>query len=149
MQIIDATRRSAVAVPPERTIAEVAQLMETATVGSVAVVDGERLVGIVTDRDLVRRALARGLDGAARVDGVMTSPVVSIDAHADLHDAYALFSHHAIRRLAIVDGPRFVGMLSIDDVLIDLTADLSNLVRPVTAEVFFGHHEAPVPATKE
>jgi CBS domain-containing protein len=75
----------------------------------------------------------------------MSAPVVTIDADADLHDAFGLFRKNAVRRLAVVRDDRFVGMLSIDDLLIDLAADLSDLARPVTAEVIFGHHDSPLP----
>jgi CBS domain-containing protein len=147
MLTIDAVRRSGVGIRPDQTIREAAMLMEQAGVGSLAVVDGDELVGIVTDRDLVRRGLARDLAGDARVDGVMTSPVMTISADADLHAAFALFRSHAVRRLAVVQGTRFVGMVTIDDLLVDLAADLADLARPVTAEVLFSHHDSPVPAT--
>lgn len=121
--------------------------MEQAGVGALAVVDGTSLVGIVTDRDLVRRAMARGLAPEARVDGVMSAPVLTIEADADLHDAFALFRSNAVRRLAVVRGGEFVGMITIDDLLVDLAADLADLARPVTAEVLFPHHDSPVPTT--
>jgi CBS domain-containing protein len=146
VKISETLRRSSVAVEPSRGIAGVASVMTNAGVGAVAVVDDGRLVGIVTDRDLVRRGLARGLSPEARVDGVMSSPVVTIDADADLHAAYAVFGENAVRRLAVVDGERFVGMVTVDDLLIDLASDLAQLARPVTAEVIFGHHDASVPA---
>jgi CBS domain-containing protein len=145
---MDAVRRSAVGVEPECTVLEAAVLMEQSGVGSLAVIADDRLVGIVTDRDLVRRALAKGLPTDARIDGVMSAPVVTIDAGADLHDAFAQFRTHAVRRLAVVQGDRFVGMISVDDLLIDVAADLADLARPVTAEVLFGHHDAPVPAVR-
>ena len=115
--------------------------------GSLAVLDGGRLVGIVTDRDLVRRALARDLPSDARIDAVMTSPVVTIDADADLHAAFALFRTHAVRRLAVVRGAEFLGTIAVDDLLVYLAADLADLVRPVTAELRFAHRDAAVPAT--
>jgi len=46
-----------------------------------------------------------------------------------------------------VRGAQFVGMITLDDLLIDLAADLGDLARPVTAEVLFAHHDSPVPAT--
>ena len=147
MKIIDTIRRSAVAVAPDRAVAEVAGLMEAAGVGSVAVVDGDELVGIVTDRDLAVRALGRRLSSEARVDATMSTPVVTIDAGADLHDAFAMFRDNAIRRLPVLRDGRFVGMVTTDDLLIDLAADLADLARPVTAEVLFGHRDAAVPAT--
>lgn len=80
MRSMDAVRRSGVGIRPDQTIHHAAVLMEQAGVGSLAVIEGDDLVGIVTDRDLVRRGLARSLTRDARVDGVMTSPVVTISA---------------------------------------------------------------------
>jgi signal-transduction protein with cAMP-binding, CBS, and nucleotidyltransferase domain len=147
MRTKEALRRSGIAIEPGRTIQVAAEIMEQTGVGALAIVDGDQLVGIVTDRDLVRRGLARGLALDARVDAVMTAPVVAIDAGADLHDAFALFRVHALRRLAVVEDGQFVGMVAIDDLLMNLASDLSDLARPVTAEVLFGHHDSPVPAT--
>lgn len=147
MRTIEAVRRSGVGIGPERSIRHAAEIMEQAGVGALAIIDGDRLVGIATDRDLVRRGLAKGLSNEARVDAVMTAPVVTIDADADLHDTFTLFRTHAVRRLAVVRGERFVGMITVDDLLVDLAADLSDLARPVTAEVLFAHHDPPVPAT--
>ena len=147
MRTIEAVRRSGVGIGPDRTIREAAAIMDQSGIGSLAVVEDGRLVGIVTDRDLVRRGLARGLPSDSRVDGLMTSPVITIDADDDLHKAYAMFRANAVRRLAVVREGRFVGTVSIDDLLVYLAADLSDLVRPVTAEILFSHRERPVPAT--
>lgn len=145
MRVMEAVRRNGVSVGGESTLASVAELMESAGVGTVAVMDGEELVGIVTDRDLVRRGLARRLDPHARIDGLMSSPVITIDAEADLRDTFRIFHEHAIRRLAVTEDGRFVGVVSIDDLLVDVVADLAELVRPITAEVLFPHRDAPVP----
>lgn len=147
MRTIDAVRRSGVGIGPEQTIREAAEIMEKAGVGALAVIEGEQLVGIVTDRDLVRRGLGRDLPTDARVDGIMTAPVVTIDADADLHDTFALFRTYAIRRLAVVRFGQFVGMITVDDLLMDLAADLTDLARPVAAEVLFAHHDSAVPTT--
>jgi CBS domain-containing protein len=148
MRTIEAIRRSGVGIEPDRTVRDAAALMEQSGVGALAVIEGERLVGVVTDRDLVRRVLAHGLAADARVDGVMSAPAVTIDADADLHEAFALFRTHAVRRLAVVRGGRFVGMITIDDLLVDLAADLGDLARPVTAEVLFAERDSPLPATR-
>jgi len=144
---MEAVRRSGVGIGAERTIRDAAAIMEQAGLGSLAVVESERLVGIVTDRDLVRRALARGMALDGRIDAVMTSPVVTIAAHADLREAFALFRTHGVRCLAVVDDDRFVGMITIDDLLVDLANDLADLARPLTAEMLFPHRDSAVPAT--
>jgi CBS domain-containing protein len=148
MRVIDAIRRSGVGVGPESTIHHAAVIMEKSGVGSLAVIDGTHLIGLVTDRDLVRRGLAANLPPDSRVDAVMTSPVVTIDADADLHQAFAMFRTNGIRRLAVIRRQRFVGMITIDDLLINLAADLADLARPLTAEVLFGHHEIPLPVPR-
>jgi CBS domain-containing protein len=147
MRIIEVIHRSGVGIAPDRSIREAAAIMASAGVGSLAIIDNDRLVGIVTDRDLVRRGLAHGMASDARVDATMTTPVVTIEADADLHDAFGLFRSHAVRRLAVVRGEHFVGMLTIDDLLVYLAADLADLARPVTAEILFSHRDSPVPAT--
>ncbi len=148
MRTIDAIRRSGVALAPDQTIRAAAEIMERSGVGALAVVDADQqLLGIVTDRDLVRRGLAKGLPLDARIDSIMSSPVVSVESHADIHSVYAVFRTNPVRRLAITREGRFAGMLSLDDLLVNLAADLSDLVRPVTAEVLFGHYDSPVPAT--
>ena len=97
MRAIDGVRRSGVGVRPQRPIRDAAVIMDQAGVGSLAVIDDDRLVGIITDRDLVRRGLAQDLAATAAVEKVMTSPVVTIDADADLHSAFKLFRAHAVR----------------------------------------------------
>lgn len=148
MRTIEALYRSGVAVGPERTVRETAQVMESAGVGSLAVVDHDRLVGIVTDRDLVRRVLAKNLPSDARVDAVMTAPVVTLDADAQLETAYATFRQNGIRRIPVVQAGRFVGMLVLDDLLVSVSSQLADLVKPITAEAMFPHREAPVPTVR-
>ena len=147
MRAIEGIRRAGVSIGPDQTMRDAAELMERSGVGALAILDGDHLVGIVTDRDLVRRGLARRLDPEARVDSLMTSPAVTIEAEGDLRTAYAIFRENAVRRLAVTERGRFVGMLAIDDLLINLSADLADLVRPVTAETIYGHRDSPVPAT--
>ncbi len=148
MRTYERLRRSAVGVSPDRTIRDAAAIMDSAGVGALAIVDGDQLIGIVTDRDLVRRGLAKGLEPDARVDSVMSTPVVTIDAEADLHHAFSLLSTHGIRRLAVVKDDGFVGMITVDDLLVDLANDLNELSRPVTAEIVFGHHDSRAPAVR-
>ena len=148
MKVIDTMHRPPVTTEPQTTVADVARLMERSGVGAVAVTDRGTLVGLVTDRDLVRRVLARDLSADIRIDAVMSMPVVTIAAEADLHDAYTMFRTHAVRRLAVMRGEELVGIVAIDDLLLSLVSDLGDLARPLTAEILFGHHETPVPAVQ-
>jgi CBS domain-containing protein len=147
MHALEAVRKPPATIPADRTITEAAQEMDRLAVGALVVVDaGDRPVGIVTDRDLVVRALARRADPQARVDSIMSTDLVVLPADADLRDALPIFESRALRRLPLVDGDRLVGMLTMDDLVVDLTADLARLTRPITAQVLFGHREPSTPA---
>ena len=148
MKVRDVLRRSAVGIAPDQTVRTAAQVMRSAGVGTLVVVDERAApLGIVTDRDLVTRSLAADAPANARVDSVMTTPVVTVAADADLHGCFGLFRVNGVRRLVVVDGAAFVGIVSVDDLFVDLAADLADLARPVTAETLFGQHDAAVPAT--
>jgi CBS domain-containing protein len=136
-----------VTITCDASIADAAHLMDSANVGALVVMDGDRLAGIVTDRDIALRAVGQGIPADGRIDGVMTTDVVTISGYADVHEAYELLRTHAVRRLPLVADGRLVGLVSVDDLLICLAADMANLARPVTGELLFGHHPAPVPAT--
>jgi CBS domain-containing protein len=138
-----------VSVPPDATLIHAANLMERANVGALIVLDGERLAGIATDRDIVVRGVAHALPADARIDAVMTTDVVTLDADADLRAVLPIFRTHACRRLPLLSEGRVVGILTVDDLLIDLIADLGDIARPITGEVIFGHHDAPLPDRQE
>ena len=100
------------------TIIEAAQLMRDEDVGFAPIVDGERLVGAITDRDIAIRVVADGKDPqTATVSEFMSSNLVTIDPQQDLDEALRLMAQHQVRRLPVVeeDG-RLVGVLAQADV---------------------------------
>jgi CBS domain-containing protein len=142
MLAVDAVRKPVVSVAAGDSIARAAQLMETHVVGALVVLDGDRPVGMVTDRDIAIRAVARGVPNDARVDAVMSPGVIALPAGAELRRALPIFHSHAIRRLPLVDDAgKIVGVLTTDDLLIDLVSDLGESLRPITGQVVFGSAE--------
>jgi CBS domain-containing protein len=143
MQAKEATRKPPATIPSGTSIAKAARLMDRKIVGALVVVDGDRPIGIVTDRDLAVRGLGRRLPGETAVDRVMTTDLVTLPADADFRDAIKLFYRHPLRRLPLVEDGRMVGMLTVDDLVIDLVNDLDSLVRPVFGQVIFGGPDVP------
>lgn len=131
MKISEAMSAPAVVLPPGASLAEAARQMEEYGIGSVLVVDDGALHGIVTDRDLAVRGLSGGLDREARVDAVMSPRVVTVDVADDVHVAYRTFRGSGVRRLPVLDGRRVVGVLTVDDLLLDVFQRLADLLGPV------------------
>lgn len=144
MLIRDAIRKPPVSVACDATVAHAAELMDTASVGCLVVTDGGQPVGVVTDRDIVVRGVARNIAGDARIDALMSTDIITADAGADLRSVMTVFRSHPIRRLPVMDGGTLVGMITLDDMMVDLSADLCDLTRAVTGQVIFGHPE-PAP----
>ena len=99
-------------------VIEAARLMKSEDVGSVPVVEGNRLVGMVTDRDIVIRVVAEAKDPQSSTAGEVASrDLVTIDPQQDLDEALRLMAQHQVRRLPVVeeDG-RLVGILAQADV---------------------------------
>jgi CBS domain-containing protein len=152
MRIRDLAVREPVTMRPDGTLHEAARLMASHGVGCVIVTDvgtdggtgDERVVGVVTDRDLVVRGLAARVPDDGRVDGVMSTDVVAVDADDDVRDVVKTFGHHAVRRLPVVTGQRVTGVVTIDDLLVAVHDELADLTKGVTAQLLFPHgHDEP------
>jgi CBS domain-containing protein len=147
MHAIEAARKPPATITADRTITEAADEMDRLAVGALVVVEPEgHPVGIVTDRDLVVRAVARRATPDARIDSVMSTELFTLAPDADVRDALRIFERHAIRRLPLVADDRVAGMLTMDDLVVDMADDLARLTRPITAQVLFGHREPSAPA---
>jgi len=125
-----------VAVAPEATAREVAVRMDEDGVGAVLVTEDGVLRGIVTDRDLAVRALARGHDpDGTTVRELMSAPVTTVEVTDDVDTVYHRFRRSAIRRLPVLDGDHLVGVLSVDDLLMDVFQRMADLLGPVAWSV--------------
>ncbi|MGV9253678.1 CBS domain-containing protein [Streptomyces sp. NPDC003697] len=133
MKVSDMMSAPAVCVTPGTSLAEVAGRLAGDGVGSVLVVEEGTLRGIITDRDLALRGLGAG--AGARADAVMSPDVVTVRASDDVHVAYRAFRRCGVRRLPVVDDGRAVGVLTVDDVLLDVFQRLADLLGPVAWSV--------------
>jgi CBS domain-containing protein len=96
---------------------EAAKLMQQADAGMIPVVDDDRLMGTVTDRDIVMRVVAAGKDPQSTTAGeIASSDVVTVEPDQDLDEALSLMARHQIRRLPVIEDGRLVGVLAQADV---------------------------------
>ncbi len=97
---------------------EAAQTMESKNIGSLLVKEGEKYVGIVTETDLTRKMLAKGLDKeTTKVREIMTAPLVTIDCHEPLVEANQLMAKKKIRHLGVTENDEVVGLISVRDLV--------------------------------
>ncbi|MZP43713.1 CBS domain-containing protein [Heliobacterium gestii] len=111
--------RSISAVRPDETVIEAARIMSKLNVGAVPVVEGQRCVGIITDRDIVLRVVAKGMDPrGTTTQRAMTSDPITGTPDMDVHAAADLMSDKQIRRLPIMENGRLVGIVSLGDLAV-------------------------------
>ncbi|HEX8668306.1 MAG TPA: CBS domain-containing protein [Allosphingosinicella sp.] len=105
-------------VTPEQPIQQAAQFMLRADAGALPVGDGERLIGMVTDRDIAVRAVAEGRGPDTPVRDVMTEDLVFVYDDDDVENAAMMMSDRQVRRLPVLsrDGERLVGIVSLGDI---------------------------------
>ncbi|MER6537011.1 CBS domain-containing protein [Streptomyces sp900105755] len=135
MKVSEVMTAPPVHVDPDVSLKEVTDWMAERGVGSVLVVRDGELCGIVTDRDLALRGLGGGLAPDSTVDAVMSADVVTVDADDDLRSAYRTFGRAGVRRLPVLDRGRLVGVLTIDDLFLDVFRQLADLLGPVAWSV--------------
>ena len=135
MLVRECLRSAPVTVPPGCTLAEAAGLMGSHGVGSLLVVDGGTLVGIVTDRDIAVRGIGGGHEPGTSVQSAMTPDPVTIQGSADVFEAFAAFRDAAARRLPVLEEDELAGIISVDDLLMSLVAELGAVLSPVAKEL--------------
>ena len=111
--ISDAMRSDFIAVAPEDTLGEVAQKMVEAKTGAVAVLDYGRLVGILTERDMLKAMAGRVLTSDARAREWMTEEPITAEADLALEKAQEVMLSNGFRHLPVVEGGRVVGIVSL------------------------------------
>lgn len=118
MKVGDAMTPSPRTVQPSSTVVEAAQLMKSEDVGIVPIVEGDRLTGVVTDRDVTIEVVAERKDPESTTVGeIASSNLVTVDPDQELDEALQLMAQHQVRRLPVCeeDG-RLVGILAQADV---------------------------------
>ncbi|HUC34550.1 MAG TPA: CBS domain-containing protein [Gaiellaceae bacterium] len=109
----DAMTANPLSISPASSVVEAARLMRDRHVGSLPVVEDERLVGLITDRDIAVRVVAESAEPQSiTVGDVASHDAVTAAPEQDLDEALRLMAHHQVRRLPVTEGDRLVGILA-------------------------------------
>lgn len=118
LRVLDAMTVRPVTAQPSTSIRDVAAIMEKYNIGSVLIKAGTDLLGIVTERDYVRRAILEGHDiNKTPVHMIMTKDMVTVSPGMDVFDALLLMKDANVRHLPVIDDGKLVGFLTVKDIL--------------------------------
>lgn len=130
----DVMSREVRVVRPDTSVREVVATMNRFNIGSIIVVQGERPVGIITERDILRRLVEPCLaPETLTARHIMTSPVVTINENASIEEAARLMAKKKVKRLPVMENDEIVGVITYTDIVFKvptLLSILEELVRP-------------------
>ncbi|HET7402717.1 MAG TPA: CBS domain-containing protein, partial [Usitatibacter sp.] len=116
--------RSIVKVRPDLSVLEAIKVLASEDIGAAVVMNGDRLVGIFSERDYTRKVILKGRSSdSTRVEEIMTPNVITVTPRTKTRDCMAIMTEKTIRHLPVVDDGRVVGMVSIRDIVGDIIAD--------------------------
>ena len=123
-ELLKAKPARVVKVSPEQSVLEAIKVLAQENVGAVLVMSGERLAGILSERDYTRKVILKGrASDTTRVEEIMTANVVCVSPRTKTRDCMALMTEKNIRHLPVLDEGRVIGMVSIRDIVSDIIAD--------------------------
>ncbi len=122
--LLDTKGRQVIAVVPDASVFDAIKLMAEEAVGSLLVMDGGELLGIVTERDYARKVILKSRSSeTTRVEEIMTTELVTASSSQTIDACMAAMSNRGIRHLPVVDDGKVVGMISMRDLVQAIIAD--------------------------
>ena len=123
-ELLRAKPARVVKVTPDQSVLEAIKILATENIGAAMVMDGERLAGIMSERDYTRKVILKGREAeTTKVEEIMTPNVVVVNPRTKARDCMAIMTEKGIRHLPVVDDGRVIGMVSIRDIVGDIIAD--------------------------
>ena len=127
MKVSEVMTRDVQTIRPDQPVQEAASFMLSADAGSIPVTDGERLIGMITDRDIAVRGVAKGYGPDTPVRELMTDEVICVREDDDVDDVASKMSEAQVRRLPVIDDQeRLCGIVSLGDLSRDAGEDAAS-----------------------
>ena len=125
-------------IDPGASVFDAIELMAQKEVGALLVLDGEKLVGIVSERDYTRKVILKGrASKKTRIKSIMTSPVICTDAEQNVESCMALMTAKGIRHLPVLEKDRLVGVVSLGDLVKAIIAEQESEIRSLESYILY------------
>lgn len=117
MRIKNILKRGLIFIDINTSIYDAANKMKKHNIGFLPVTSNNKLVGVVTDRDITINCVANNCENDQRIEDYITRKVISIDYNREINDALDLMKKNKIKRLIVVDGEKIIGVLALSDII--------------------------------
>ncbi len=126
-------------ISPEETVRTLSHYLARYDVGAIVVLNDHKVVGIVSERDIVRKVVHKGLSYQIPVADIMSTEVVSVTPHTNLEECERLMKKHGIRHLLVISNSELLALISIRDLLVSTRLEEQQLVGHLKGYIMPGH----------
>ena len=134
--LLDRKGRAIYSVKPDDPVLEAIRVMADRHVGALLVMEGARLVGIVSERDYARKIILKGRSSAdTPVSQIMSSPVLTVGPQSSVQECMELMTEHRVRHLPVVESGRVVGVVSIGDLVKAVIQDQQETIEQLESYI--------------
>ena len=135
-QLLEGKRHGVVSVRPDSTVLDALRVMAEKEIGAVLVLEGERLAGILSERDYARKVVLEGKSSRdTPVSEIMTSKLVCIRPDQSVEECMGLMTDKRIRHLPVLDHKKVVGIISIGDVVKEMLSDKEMVIKQLESYI--------------
>jgi CBS domain-containing protein len=135
-QLLEGKPGGIIAIAPNASVLDALKLLAEKNVGAILVMEGQRLAGIISERDYARKVALKGKSSAdTPVSEVMTKSVICVSLTHTNEDCMGLMTQKHIRHLPVVDGERVLGMLSIGDLVKDMISEQQFIISQLESYI--------------
>ena len=141
LQVKDVMIKNIITVEAEETVKKAAELMDKHNIGCLVVINYENPIGIVTERDMLRKVVLDRRDpGKTKVGNIMSAPLITSPPQADIRDAVRLMNERGIKKLPVLEDGNLIGLVSLTDVMRSL-AYFEHVISSLCARCQIGKHQ--------
>lgn len=135
-QLLSAKGNQVFSIRPDAKVIEALQLMAQKDIGALVVIDGDKLVGIMSERDYARKVILHGKSSQdVTVRDIMTREVITVDPAQTVEQCMALVTQKRIRHLPVCEGDKLLGVLSIGDLVKEVIAEQEQTIKQLESYI--------------
>jgi len=135
-QLLEAKGRNVYSITPDARVFDALKLMADKSVGALIVMEGDRLAGIISERDYARKVILHGKSSHdLEVRDIMTSKVISVHPGQTVGECMALMTEKRVRHLPVTEGERLIGVLSIGDLVKEVIAEQRQTIEQLESYI--------------